>query len=175
MSHYNDHVMVDLETADNVPTAAIVSIGAVVFAGPYAGATLYRAVDLQSSVSAGLTTSVDTLEWWGKQSTEARAVFTDPRRVPLAEALDVFAAFLRPTQDVRVWGNGASFDNAILQTAYRLAGLDLPWKFWNDRCYRTAAARIQQRRAQQGTHHNALDDAISQADHLTTYAPEAII
>lgn len=162
----SNHIMVDLETADNVATAAIVSIGAVIFAGPRAGETFYTAVDLQSSLTAGLTMSVDTMQWWGNQSAEARAVFDDPMRVPLVEALAAFDEFV--PEGAKVWGNGASFDNAILAMAYRLCGLDLPWKFWDDRCYRTVAAHLP-RRVQQGTHHNALDDAISQADHLTKH------
>lgn len=165
------HVMVDLETADNVPTSAIVSIGAVIFAGKLPRDTFYVAVDLQSSLTAGLTISADTMEWWGKQSPEARAVFDDPARVTLREALARFASFM--PKDAKVWGNGASFDNAILATAYRLCGLPLPWEFWDDRCYRTVAAHLP-RRVQQGTHHNALDDAISQADHLTAHGAQFI-
>lgn len=156
------HVMVDLETLDTRPTAAIISIGAVIFDGFAAGREFYVAVDMQSSLEAGLTSNPRTLAWWGDQSAEARAVFTDPNRMPLA-----FASFLPP--DCCVWGNGASFDNAILQNAYAAAGMDLPWKFWNDRCYRTVAACAPTRRVQSGTHHNALDDAKSQAEHLLSF------
>lgn len=170
-----DHVMVDLETADNVPTAAIVAIGAVVFRGPHAGLQFYRAVDLHSCLAAKLTMSNDTMAWWGKQSPEARAVFADPQRVPVLAALQEFYHFMNELNEVRVWGNGASFDNAILSNAYRAVGVPLPWKFWNDRCYRTVAAGMLQKRQQQGTYHNALDDAISQADHLIRYAPEAVV
>lgn len=170
-----DHVMVDLETADNVPTAAILSIGAVVFKGPNEGLTFYQAVDLRSCSNRGLTTSSQTMSWWAKQSPEAQKVFTDPERLPLVRALFSFSDFMLQLSDPRVWGNGASFDNAILANAYRAAELNLPWKFWNDRCYRTVAAGIRQRRVQTGTHHNALDDAISQAQHLMQYAPGAVV
>lgn len=169
-----DHVMIDLETGDTASTAAIVSIGAVVFAGPHAGPTFYQAVDITSSSAAGLTISDGTMAWWAKQSEQARAVFTDPDRLPLTAALGELAAFLG-LPDVRIWGNGASFDNAILANAYNRIGAPLPWKFWNDRCYRTVAAGIQARREQMGTHHNALDDAISQAEHLLQHAPGAIV
>jgi len=167
-----NHVMVDLETADNVPTAAIVSIGAVIFKGPRAGDTFYTPVDLASSMAAGLTVSGDTMLWWAKQSPLARAVFDDPARVSLREALQRFSRFA--TKGDKVWGNGASFDNAVLSNAYRALGLPLPWDFWDDRCYRTISALIPQKRQQSGTHHNALDDAISQATHLTTYGKEFI-
>lgn len=51
-----------------------------------------------------------------------------------------------------------------------MVDLELPWKFWNDRCYRTVSAGFP-RRQQTGTHHNALDDAISQTKHLLAYLP----
>lgn len=50
----------------------------------------------------------------------------------------------------------------------RAAGLEQPWAFWNDRCYRTLKARSELKIARTGTHHNALDDAKSQALHLIT-------
>lgn len=161
------HVMLDLETADSRPTAAIVSIGAVIFHGDGTGREFYAAVDLQSSLDAGCTKSEATLAWWAQQSEAARAVFTDPARVSLAVALQALASFIDP--QARVWGNGASFDNAIMANAYAAMGMPLPWKFWNDRCYRTVSAIAPTRRQQGGTHHNALDDAKSQADHLLTF------
>ena len=174
MTYDNEnHIVVDLETADNLPGAAILSIGAYVFTGPQKGDKYYCGVDMQSSLAAGLTMSDSTMVWWGKQSEQARKVFTDPRRVTLAVALYDFAMFLSRYSDARVWGNGASFDNATLQIAYSRTGQPLPWKYWNDRCYRTAVAGLPWR-DQQGTHHNALDDAISQADHLLAVAPGAI-
>jgi hypothetical protein len=75
---------------------------------------------------------------------------------------------------MRLWGNGASFDNAILAHAYARCGATPPWKFWNDRCYRTVAALTATPRQQGGTHHNALDDARSQAEHLITAAAWAL-
>ena len=66
-----------------------------------------------------------------------------------------------------MWGNGATFDNVILANAYRGAGLPVPWKFWNDKCYRTIKGFFPQIKLQRiGTHHNAQDDAESQAWHL---------
>jgi len=168
-----DHVMVDLETVDSTPTAGIISIGAVVFKGPSSGLHFYTAVDVASSLSIGLTQSDDTMKWWAQQNPKARSVFDDPERLEIHIALCSFRQFLEPLNEVRVWGNGAAFDNAILATAYRLAGLAHPWKFWNDRCYRTVVAGLPKRK-QQGTFHNALDDAISQADHLMECAPELI-
>jgi len=66
-----------------------------------------------------------------------------------------------------MWGNGASFDNVILSETYLRLGMKAPWPFWKNKCYRTAKGMypaVEINRS--GTHHNALDDARSQAEHL---------
>lgn len=167
------HIMLDLETVDTRPTAAILSIGAVYFDENGAmHRRYYQAVDVDSCTALGLTSSPSTLEWWGRQNEAARQVFTDPSKVYLIPALFAFAEFVEP--GAKVWGNGAAFDNAILANAYAAAGLALPWKFYNDRCYRTVSAFNPVERVQKGTHHNALDDAISQADHLAGYLGDSL-
>ena len=166
-----NHVMVDLETVDNVPTSAIVSIGAVIFdASGVSERTFYEVLDLQSSLDAGLTMSADTVAWWMKQSESARAVFQQ-KGDHAALVLSRFGSWL--PRDCKLWGNGASFDNAILACSYRAFRMPPPWAFWNDRCYRTAVAGLA-RLERVGTHHNALDDAISQARHLVAVNPGAI-
>ncbi|MDW4633502.1 3'-5' exoribonuclease, partial [Escherichia coli] len=73
------------------------------------------------------------------QSDSARAVFNDPSAVDLHEALQEFSLFVRSrsNDDVQVWGNGASFDNAILAAVYRKHAQNIPWRFRNDRDVRT--------------------------------------
>jgi hypothetical protein len=72
------------------------------------------------------------------------------------------------TQDsLQIWGNGADFDNVILSSAYRNTGHVTPWGTYKNRCYRTIkSANRHVAMARTGTHHNALDDAKSQAQHL---------
>jgi exodeoxyribonuclease VIII len=97
-------------------------------------------------------------------------VFNDPAAIHLAVALQRFTLWL--PNDCKLWGNGASFDNAILANAYAALKMEQPWAFWNDRCYRTIKAMHPKQKQQHlGTHHNALDDAISQAEHLIAIAP----
>jgi len=69
---------------------------------------------------------------------------------------------------IPVWGNGATFDNVILSTAYGLIGQPVPWQFTEDRCYRTLKNLCPQvPMVRTGTHHNALEDCKSQALHLS--------
>lgn len=106
--------------------------------------------------------------WWLQQSDAARSAFKGNDNAPdICEALHKFAQWFNTTGGEEVWGNGAMFDNTILGNAYRNNDIEIPWKFWNDRCYRTIKnlhADIKLERV--GTYHNAVDDAESQALHL---------
>lgn len=161
---YND-IMLDLETMGTRPGSAIVAIGAVRFGGGQIHDTFYRRIRLRSCTDFGLTIDADTVLWWMGQSQEARMeVINSEGATSLPQALHDFKGFVQPED--RVWGNGASFDNALLAEAYARAEAQMPWKFWNDRCYRTLKAMSPVPMTRTGTHHNALDDAISQAEHL---------
>ena len=164
-------VMLDLETMGNGPQAAIIAIGAVEFDIPaqQVGERFYTVIDLESAVACGGVMDASTVLWWLKQSDAARAAF-DRGGDHIAVALQQFAGWMEnraKRDDVRVWGNGAAFDNVILASAYRRNGTAQPWQFWNDRCYRTVKAQHPAVKMQRnGTHHNAVDDAESQARHL---------
>ena len=164
-------IMIDLETMSTLPHAAIIQIGAVEFdldSGAI-GQTFHAHISLQSNADYARHIDPDTVLWWMKQSDEARAAFLLPN-VSLPEALVSFASWMNyrgETKALEIWGNGASFDNVILASAYKACAINTPWRYYNDRCYRTLKARhpsVPMERT--GTHHNALDDAISQAMHL---------
>lgn len=165
-------VMIDLETMDTATTAAIVAIGAVEFdvESGALGRSLYLPVQLASSVAAGGTMSPDTVLWWMQQPDDARRELWSGDGQTLERALTNLRRWLemRPDgQDVRVWGNGAAFDNVVLRGAYERLGLPPPWKWSNDRCYRTLRKLQPQIEPppREGTAHHALDDAVHQARH----------
>ena len=164
-------VMVDLETLGTGPGCAILSIGAVAF-DPQSGAIGHHFHTLVSTAacrSLGLREEVDTIAWWNRRPSEARAILAQAAAsdVTLELALEGLTAFLRShggKPRVRVWGNGADFDNAILADLYRRLSKSLPWEFWNNRCFRTFKALASDcEPAREGVHHNALDDARHQA------------
>jgi len=170
------HVMLDLETMGNGPEAAIVAIGAVEFdcATSTLGREFYTPVDLESSVQLGAKMDVSTVLWWMQQSAEARAMFIVPSK-NLAQVLLDFTYWIKELEfpaDVKIWGNGATFDNVILTSAYRHAGLERPWSYKNDRCYRTVKALYPDVQVPNvGVAHNALDDAKYQAMNMLAMFP----
>lgn len=165
------NVMVDLETLGTVPGCAILSIGAVFFGPTGLGEEFHVIVDRASCKAAGLTEDDATIAWWGRQTGEAQKTLRDATDGTGAEALPnalmLFNGFLRHYGGgAHVWGNGADFDNPILVCACRAAHVSQGWGPWNGRCYRTLKGLVPGVPLQRkGTHHHALDDAKTQAEH----------
>lgn len=168
-------VMIDLETLGTTADAVIVSIGAVRFDINAAPGTPFASADDCFYIVCSVGSQADrhisraTQEWWWQQSPQARDVFDQPS-TDITLALVGLGAFISATPGKpNVWSNGADFDLPMLAHAYRQYGVALPWKPYAGRCYRTyknlpGARAITVPRA--GEHHNALDDAIYQAQHL---------
>ena len=164
MTKYLD-VMVDLETLATDPRALIVSLGAVFFNADGLGKTFYAVLDKDEQQRMLRTVSDSTLEWWSKQGDAAQAVLSEPGE-SVAKILLDFASWMG-IENVRLWGNGATFDNVVLATLYEDYDIKRPWGYTNDRCYRTLRAVSTYPGAEpvrQGTYHNALDDAVYQAE-----------
>ncbi|EFB1659120.1 exonuclease [Escherichia coli] len=172
------HLMIDLETMGTNTNAPIVVIGAVFF-DPQTGEigpVFYIVVSLTDAMNTGAVPDGGTIEWWLKQSSEARAaILTD--QVKLRDALSRFREFINEYSDekfVQVWGNGATFDNAILRTSYERLDIPCPWRYHNDRDVRTIVelGKTIDFDARtvipfEGVRHNALDDARHQAKYVT--------
>ena len=167
-----NHFMLDLETMGTGPDAAIVAIGAVPF-DPDAGALgagFYRAVSLESAVTWGGKITASTIVWWLQQSYAARHALVGGSaggiRIVLRHLYEWMHDEARGADPI-VWGNGSDFDNVVLRSAYERCGIEAPWSFRDNRCYRTLRALrpdvVMDKRI--GTHHNAQDDALSQAQH----------
>ncbi|MCQ9016628.1 exonuclease, partial [Escherichia albertii] len=171
------HLMIDLETMGTNTNAPIVVIGAVFF-DPQTGEigpVFYIAISLTDAMNTGAVPNGGTIEWWLKQSSEARAaILTD--QVKLKDALSRFREFINEYSDekfVQVWGNGATFDNAILRTSYERLDIPCPWRYYNDRDVRTIVelGKTIDFDARtvipfEGVRHNALDDARHQAKYV---------
>lgn len=171
------HIMLDLETLGTRSDAVIISIGAVKF-DPCSTAPsaldpkgFYASVSVDSNHDAGARIiDEDTLAWWMAQSDAARRVFLEPKTT-LGCALEELAEYIDDPA-CQVWSNGASFDIAVLEHAYKSFGLPVPWKHTNTNCYRTFKKLPSSRGVgalpQQDKHH-ALADARYQARMLQQY------
>lgn len=166
--HKYKDVMIDIETLDTAPTAVILSVGAVRFnldEPQFLGEQFVRYIDIASSQAHYRTISGSTVEWWMKQSDDARAKITSGVRSPMPEVLGALVEFIGDAD--RVWGNGADFDNVIVNSACKAAGIR-PWKYYANSCYRTLKNLYPEveKPKFEGTAHDALADAVNQALHL---------
>jgi len=158
------HVMLDLETLGHGPNAVIVAIGAVLFdlEDDKVLESWYTVIDPVSSVKHGLTMTPETVCWWLQQSDDARKIFSDKSKLDLVTALHLFAAWIKEHDPAGIWGNGADFDNVIINSAYIAIKEQLPWKYYKNRCFRTLKSLFKVEVERQGVHHNAVDDATYQ-------------
>ena len=141
MSQQHD-LMIDTEFLDPAPTGALVAVGAIFFdlATETTGATFSQTIHLATSMRDGGTVSPSTLLFWLMQPEDSR------RRVFFAGSADIrdvlrdFAIWIGTNcrhEDVRPWGNSASTDLSMLETAYKRAHIPLPWRWNNERDFRT--------------------------------------
>lgn len=178
------NIMMDIETTGIRPGCRVLSIGLAVFYIANGKGTIGHTTTIYPSLTDQV--GIDdpgTLQWWSTQSPEARNVFVDNHinGVPVSKAFEAFKEFIQNAVDwhkslydggtekvnVCIWGNGATFDNSIVQHMFEAKGYPVPWNTFGDRCYRTAFNMLgRPSLARAGTHHNALDDAIYQAQCL---------
>lgn len=165
------NLMIDIETVGTNPDAPILSIGAVKFdpeTGKH-GREFYAAIRPTDAFKYG-TPDGSTFAWWMGQSDPARKSAVGGKN-SLTQALEDLRGMYRDWKDVKVWGNGPSFDMTILEHGFRAVGSEAPWAFWNIRCCRTVAqlsGRWPPKIGGKGVHHNALDDAKHQADWVSS-------
>ena len=178
MSKPRAEVAIDLETLSTSPAAVLLSIGAVAVCAA-TGQTIkfYAATSVASQPDR--KTDASTLDWWSKQSAEARVAFDYAHSddcPPLTNALTQLTNWLGKlgeTHDVYVYGNGADFDIGILNHAYKEISNFVPWDFRKVRDMRTLRDiclrlgledQIKASVPRVGVAHNALDDAQFQSD-----------
>jgi exodeoxyribonuclease VIII len=181
--------MIDLETLATGPAAAIIAIGACKFdpqalknVAPAADSVelnrFYSCIDPVSSQQAGLHIDAATILWWmGEARNAPREAWLAEAKVDLRTALMGFAEWYGP-ESLPTWGNGAGFDNIIMETAYKVCGMPRPWNYRHDRCWRTVRAlagwtelhdALKVMKAE-SVAHNALDDATYQTQALLVMA-----
>lgn len=177
------NVMIDIETLSTYKNAAIIEIGAVEF-NKYTG-EIGETFDIIIKPSDWCRNdrhvNGETIQWWLKQSNEARERFTtkqtDVDYCTLEDALNKLNYFIidcdsvSDYKNVVVWGNGSSFDIAILEDAYNYFDIDLPWKFWSVNDVRTIVdlnPKIKEKcKFESGIKHSAVSDCLHQIKYLT--------
>lgn len=177
-------LMIDLETLGTKPQSPIISIGAVFFdiERGMLGNTFYMALKIKDQLEKGRKIDADTLQWWFEQSDAAKKVFHEKAQ-PTATVLNTFTQWVKTnkgTSKVYPWGNGSTFDISLMEDIFNQYEIGCPWGFNTIMDLRTFRRFIAKGAPvyNGGTAHNALDDAIAQANYVICHSnqkPETLV
>lgn len=180
----NYHVMADIETLGTGNNALPLSIGAVKFTKTDILGKFEVGIDPDDAQRYGRQITGGTVMWWFDPARdEARKRIFEMPKVDLSSALQGFADWCRIAPEGpeffegddgeiapklgSLWGNGAIFDNVILENAAAATQTEWPFDFWRIECYRTMKSRNPDILFERhGIYRYHLDDALSQALHL---------
>ncbi|VAC90242.1 exodeoxyribonuclease VIII-like protein [Enterobacter cloacae] len=175
------HLMVDIEAFGKKADSPVVSIGAVFFdpSTSNTGSEFYKVISLESAMASGGVPDASTIIFWLKASPEARSELVMDDAIPLDDALLQLNEFIAENaangpEYVQVWGNGATYDNVLLEASYDRTGIPCPWKFCNNRDVRTVvelgkAVGYEPRYEIpfEGEPHKAISDALHQVKYVS--------
>ena len=162
-------LMLDLETGDKSCNARVYQVALVSLEksnivgvhGPKFVFNQYISTDEKG------TEDPETMAWWRSQGVAWERLQEELKTgLPLRETVKSFLGWWEQinSQDqvTRLWSYGASFDIPIWQMAIERAGFKKPWDYRIERCLRTADDLLFE-----GLQHDAMADAVNQADRLT--------
>ena len=162
------NLMIDLETLDTKPSGVILSVGICAFDMDGIHDKKNFLLDATEQQKLGRTISFDTIEWWLQQSKPViDASFNIPidQKTTIDEFLKDFGYFCSKNNIQKVWAQGIDFDISMIADLHRSKGVELPYSFWlvrDSRTIRDGNRFIEPER--KGDHHNAMDDAVYQAE-----------
>jgi len=172
-------LMIDIETAGELPNSKILTVGAVFFDrnSGRLGKEFYMRASHTLGINGKRISTKATQYWWEhKAPDEAREEAFGGEEL-LEVVLIKFKRWVRDNcslTKVRPWGNGSTFDEVLLENAYRMlanpekSGYSIapPWRFYNIRDVRTALDMAKIKKSSipfEGVEHHALDDAKHEA------------
>jgi hypothetical protein len=172
----DNEVMIDIETLSTKNNACILTIGAIKFNRRNGTTksleeltnekkTFYVRIFRKSCLLLGMDIDVNTIEWWNTLPEEVRydAIYNKENRMEIKQALRQLSEFLIGVNFF--WSQG-SFDYNVLENAYKVCNMPLPWKYWQLRDSRTMFdvfnVDLKSIKVDGSNSHNALDDSYKQ-------------
>lgn len=129
-------------------------------------------ISKESCIASGLIYDQDTLDWWKKQDSAIRErVFSgkDSLQFAILKFNDFVVEYkekINPELPLEIWMNSPSFDSEkILAPAFAICRKSLPWKYSEERDFRTAKAIFGNYTYPTGAH-DALVDAVAQMEYV---------
>lgn len=156
-------LMIDCETLDIGERPVLLSIGAVAFDDSQIFEYFQIDIDSENSKEHGFTVSQATLDWWNQQDPIAKNMaFSGKEKIEIA--LQKLVDFYSDNGCDEIWSKGALADIRWINNALDHFGIERPWKYYKEFCFRTLLKSVPRFEIPfWGIQHNALDDAIHQA------------
>ena len=160
-------IMLDIETLATSPDAVVLTFGAIKF-DPFnpsiqMSAGIYFRINVDEQIDLGRRVDQGTVAWWGTQSAEVREeALGETDRASLEDFTKALNKFV--VGAARIWAQGPVFDIVILENLYRQIGKPAPWQYYSIRDSRTLLKALGDDRKGGALLHNALADAVSQAE-----------
>lgn len=170
-------IMIDIETTGKKPGCRILSIGAFGFSKNGEQCEFYSKMDPSKMEKDFFTDDKETMEWWEKQTVQAREEAFGGTEDPV-DAIARFKMWFIRNFDVEsrtckfeAWSCGIDFDFPIMEEFMRFFGFAAPWKFWQKFDYRTIKNCFPGIKMfeQNGAKHTALEDAKAQMRGLRAF------
>ena len=139
-------IMLDIETFSSSKESLIVSVAAVSFKSDKGTDDLtesdifYRKVDFSDPDIKKFNIDVNTILWWFKQNEKVRneAFLSKDNRWKIRDVLIGLKDFINSKgRDPIIYNKGIDFDSIILENAYSVLNIEVPWKFYNKMDSRT--------------------------------------
>ena len=160
-------IMLDIETLATSPDAVVLTFGAIKF-DPFNPSIqmsdgIYFRINVDEQIDLGRRVDEGTVAWWGTQSAEVREeALGETDRASLEDFTKALNKFV--VGATRIWAQGPVFDIVILENLYRQIGKPAPWQYYAIRDSRTLLKALGDDRKGGALLHNALADAVSQAE-----------
>ena len=165
------NITFDLETLGTNMNAPITQLGAVKFTDDGKVTSEFLAtISLQSLDKYDFKLDFATLDWWMRQDIQAlESVYRLDKgnTESIESALTRFKEWVGDPTEYVYWSH-ANFDAPILENAYTKTGIKPPFLRRRQRdirtlCHFTGDVKVER----YGVYHNALDDAITQANYIS--------
>ncbi|WP_413734378.1 3'-5' exonuclease [Sodalis sp. RH21] len=149
-------IVIDTEDLDLEPSAVILSIGAFAFdvtntseaqnnilqvardpeLAVYSPHAFYGLVDTFDQLMMCRSVSLQTQQWWRNQAEDAHEALAGERQSLGSQLLNL-SGWISQHREARIFFRGTDFDGSILEHAYRMYGIECPWKYNGKRDVRT--------------------------------------
>ena len=165
--------MVDTETGGTLPDSVIAQVGLCIFDPDKSSIISSHRwwLDVDEQEKMGRMWDDSTKQWWKERPLHVYEEVWHPNSLLIYSVTDfclsLFYQMKRWSDQPIVWANSPSFDCMLLRDLFAQAKIEVPWKYYNERDYRTVKALFPNiPNPKENTTHEAMADAVAQAEHL---------